>query len=80
MAPFKAIASIDDGVQICLRAVEQFQNTHIDMPNLVGCRRTYTDGGFGRMNALPRSPPTSRAWPHGPGDGQLSIGSTEKQK
>src|SRR5450759_2586714 len=50
---------VDDGVQICLGPIKQLEDRQIHMPNLIGCGRAYADGGFGRMNALPRPKPAA---------------------
>jgi hypothetical protein len=48
-------------MQICLGPIDQLQNRHVHMPNLVGRRCAHADSGFRRMNALARPKPTSRS-------------------
>jgi len=50
---------VDDRVEIRPGSVEQLEDGRVDVPSFIGLRGPDTDGGFGRMNALPRPTPAA---------------------
>ena len=51
-----------NGLEVSPAAVEQADQGRIDMPDFIGTAGAQTDFGFGRMNALPGSPPLEVAY------------------
>src|ERR1035438_1340212 len=65
---------VDDRVDVCLGAVEQLQDRHVDVPDFVGASGADADGRFGGVSAKARAAPTALANEPSPrGDGREDL-------